>query len=65
MKLRTVLMMPLLTVSAMCSNAGDFCDVWQGPKRFDPSTAAIMVQTDRSDVEGIKVENDYGAGHCA
>ena len=57
--------MGLLAVSAMCSPvAGDFCDVWQGPKRFDPVTAAQMVRTDREDVEGIRVENDYGEGVC-
>jgi hypothetical protein len=49
----------------MCSSPGDFCDVWQGPKLFDPETAAMMVRTDREDVEGIRVENDYGAGFCS
>lgn len=65
MKLRTFLTMTLLTASAMCSNPGDFCDVWQGPKSFDPATAAQMVRTDREDVEAIKVENDYGILNCA
>ena len=64
MKPRTLLTMTLLTALAMCSNPGDFCDVWQGTKSFDPETARQMVKTDRSDVEGIKVENDYGAKHC-
>lgn len=50
----------------MCSPvAGNFCDVWQGPKSFDPATAAQMVRTDREDVEGIRVENDYGSMNCA
>lgn len=57
--------MTLLTPLAMCPPAvGDFCDVWQGVKSFDPATAAQMVRTDRSDVEGIRVENDYGREHC-
>lgn len=56
--------MTLLTALAMCGNPGDFCDVWTGIKRFDPATAAMMVRTDRDDVEGIKIENDYGSQFC-
>ena len=44
--------------------AGDFCEVWQGPKLFAPETAKLMVQTDRSTVVKMRTEDDYGRKYC-
>lgn len=63
MKPMMVLLTAFLGLSA-CAKPGDFCEVWQGSKIFAPETARLMVQTDRPDVEGIKVENTYGEKHC-
>lgn len=54
----------LTVLAAGCTKPGDFCEVWTGEKVFDPETARVMVQTDRPDVEGIAVENEYGRRHC-
>lgn len=63
MKATTILLTASLMALAACGD-GDFCDVWTGPKAFDRDTAAMMVRTDRDDVEGIATENEYGARHC-
>lgn len=50
--------------AAGCTKPGDFCEVWTGPKIFVPSTAHIMVETNRPEVEGIATEDEYARRNC-
>ncbi|WP_417724550.1 hypothetical protein [Salipiger sp.] len=63
MKQTTIWLTASLALSA-CAVPGDFCDVVTSPKHFAAATARAMVATNRSEVEQIAVENDYGARHC-
>lgn len=60
---RMTMLLGVFLSLASCS-AGDFCDVVPGPKLFAPETSAVMVRTDRPDVDQIAVENEYGRRHC-
>lgn len=62
--IRTTTLLILLASVSACATPGDFCDAVRQPLEFDPATARVMVQTDRTDVENIKVQNTYGARHC-
>lgn len=62
MRATTIFLTAFLALSGC---AGDFCEVWQGPKLFERETAAAMVRTDRGTVERIRIEDDYGRQYCA
>jgi len=59
-----MMILPTAFLTLTSCVSGDFCEVWQGYKTFDPTTATAMVETDRPDVEGIAVENAYGKKYC-
>lgn len=63
-----ILLTALLASLSGCEipvGANLFCDVVQGPIRFEAATAAQVVSTDRAAAEAIDVQNIYGEKNCA
>lgn len=63
--MRLILILPIAFLISACTQVErEFCSVVPGVKSFDADTAALMVKTDRTDVEQIRVENAYWEANC-
>lgn len=62
--MRNWLKISLVLALSACGQTGNFCDVVKGPHRFQASTTAAIIKTDRPEAVKLSAENAYGAAHC-
>lgn len=63
-RLTPILLIGCLGGLSACVPSGSFCTVVRAPIVFAPSTAEMVVRTDRPAAEALDAQNAYGRANC-